>query len=212
MLPTRFALTTLVLLTTLCRAQEGAVARVAATAPAATRPLPADAAGKGGPKVALEAFARAAEAGDFKGAGDLWHATRPVGRKLAAALTRQFVAYAAIRRAASDRIGGAAGTRLKFNDAPSAALAAAKEAVTGDLATVEWVDAGGTPRDMALVRVAGAWKLSLTPWIGQRPDDGEASEIADEAAELAGRMERVAGEVRAGRCKTIEEIDKALDR
>jgi hypothetical protein len=203
----------LVLLPTLCRAQERPVPRGGATAPAATRPSPADA-GNAGPKAVLRAFAQAAEAGDLKGAGDLWHAPSPIRRKLAAALTRQFAAYAALRRAASDRIGGGAGARLKFNDAPSAALAGAKEALAGDRATIEWVDAGGTPRDMALVRVAGVWKLSLIPWLvdGEQANDRETSEIADEAEELAGRMERVAGEVRAGQWKTVEEINKAIDR
>ncbi len=67
---------------------------------------------------------------------------------------------------------------------------------------------------MTLISVAGVWKLSLIPWLvdGEQANDGETSEIADDAEELAGGMERLANEVRAGQWKTLGEISKAIDR
>jgi hypothetical protein len=160
-------------------------------------------------------YAAAVAAGDLATARSLVYTPTANHERLADAVTRQFHAYHRVRVAAAERIGEAAARRLSQNDAGEFFLDRMRARLEGDKGAVEWRDdyaPEGTPRDLAVLRVGGRWKISLSEYVTR--DDGR--ELASEVRSATGEvnawtrdLRRIEAGIRSGKLSTFEAIRDA---
>jgi hypothetical protein len=176
-------------------------------------PTPADDASQ---VVALgRQYAAAVAAGDVAAARSLVHTPTANHERLADAVTRQFHAYHRVRTAAAERLGEAVARRLPQNDAGEFFVDRMRARLDGDEGAVEWRDdygPEGTPRDLAVVRVGGRWKVSLSEFVTQDNGRELASEVRSAAGEINAwtrDLRRIEAEIRSGKLGTFEAIRDA---
>jgi hypothetical protein len=179
-------------------------AQAPATGPApATDPAPADSTT---PQGTLVLVARATQAGDVDALNKLFHAANPDQKKYLDAAARQAQALAKVRDATVKAFGQDVADMINPRTIDEGPLRSAKAAIESDKATIT---IEGSPEPVFMVKVDGAWKMSLA----HLTDGKSAADMRNELEELGKRASvllETAQELIDGKYTTPAQLDDAI--
>ena len=116
------------------------------------------------PKAALKSFTESIRAADTPKVRACLHATTPLEEKMADATAEVATSLARLRLTAVEKFGEAGGTTFQSSvptEEDVKRIDAASEKIEGDSATVDVTGNPAGPAQMRMVKVAGAWKISI---------------------------------------------------
>lgn len=131
-------------------------------------------------------------------------------RALAEALCAYAVSATRVEHAVRRKLGDAAAAEVvhSIGENTEADVADAKITVDGDTATVKLPHSAEPAK---LVRVAGVWKVPVKDIAAGLTDD-DVKTLVESNHRSAAAFDRVSEKVEAGKLKTVEEINEAMDR
>lgn len=164
------------------------------------------------PVGAFIALAKATARGDQAATAAGLHAEGARERELAAAMVKLAAAGAKVRAAVGKKFGDEGlkeWDRTVLPEGFEELLSHADVKVEGDRAEVRFGGAAEEP-PMVMKRIGGRWKVAMSSALEQMKSRGQSAE--DEIAKMgeqSTRMERVAGDVAAGKYASVAEVREA---